>query len=465
MPPNAAELTTAEIDRVFGARQLALRYEEAGAVERVESALAWTKLREQPFRERLLLWGHDLLNDATVRRPSISESVEHQGEVEGVLDRLSEQFPRADREGLRQYAQRRGLISTEAAATSTPGTSGHRIPKPPGRVALGLGLLWALLAFGLGRLTGLVGSSPVSLAMGVSPWLAAAVVAVAGAFAGRQYLQRSRLFPRYRSTWVIQDTRGAWFTFTWGYTATVAVASTPWWVAVAWMLLSAGVPLAVPRLRRRLLDSVNATRGLRLEGRELLGKSPKYAKNVFVPPSSDLTSQGPAAPRTLPDALRDGSVCRSVADSADGVRMLAEHADVEETGFAGDVQQVAALILVDVICAATGLSDLRQAAEYGSGIRRLTAEAVALWAGHSFVVADPSCVPRTVGRAVAGWYRDEADAYLEFARRFLPAERVGEALLVAVSVLREGVGGDLAHDVVYRLETLFAAVAKAYRAA
>ena len=464
IPPRNQPQTTEDVDRVFKGHLTQMHEGRAPTLERVESVLAWSTLRDEEFRSTLsYFYDYGILNQPTNREAGPAELLEYQEQVDAIrADAATEALGRLADGGSERSAKRleerifnrRHNEETRVRRPALPSVEETWEPRRPVLKSLGWGALWTLLTVALGGFAYLVdvpGLVPEFLAG--KPWvsLVAAVVSVAVVFyvAHGWYVYK----PSSQNKWLYGDKRGRWPLLVWALVSVSVGVAFPLWVLALWVPVSAGVPLLIPRFRERLIESVGAVEGPMLELRELRGSPGKFRANVFVPANSTIQAEAAALPYSLPVRSRDGSGAYSVDASQEALLSLAEHSSVEPSGLANDVHKVVGAVLLDVVVGATGVDDLRLIGQYGSGPMRLVARAVTLGLGQD-VLPVPGELDGRPGRAVADWREGEADAYREFTSKLLSEDDARLALRVAVTELDAAVDYDFPHQVRYRLETL-----------
>lgn len=465
--PNYRQEHTAEsVDQVFKQHLADLRARGADTVERTEAVLAWSVLRDDTLREKLrYFYDYEVLNQATHREVGPGELLEYEEQYDKIrreaaaeaAEMVSNGVSEKRAEWVERYTvRRRHDEETSLHRPGLPGVTETWSPRGHGVKSLGLAAAWVGFTLGLVVLATLLGvAGPVAGVLTGSPVIAA--IAGVGALGSVAWNIHGRYVsePRSWNRWLEGDTRGNWPLFVWGLLAISVGVAFPPWVAALWIPVSAGVPLLVPRLRRRLLESVGGVNGAMLEPGELLLREPRFSSNRFVPANSTIQADAPAMPPGLPVRSRDGSSGLTIDSSQETLQALAEHAGLEASGLESGVHKVAGAILLDVLVATTGVDDLRLVGQYGSGSIRILARALSIGLGQELATADgePPGVPRP-GRAVAPWYVQEATAFREFAEKHLCEQDARLALRMAADVLLEARALDYPHVALYRLETL-----------
>lgn len=456
---------TDEVDEVFKGHFRQLLDQAAPAVERAESALAWSVLREDDFRRDLAFnYDWEVLNTAWRREPGIAEELDYQQQIDDLNREVAEDAEAMRAAGedesyiqsfIRHATARRFNRRVEMKYPTLPSVDREGDDDGTLVKAASIGAAWTLITGVLAVIAHLLGfSGPVTNLLAHSPWLyvPAALLAVPVAALPFYICLDSR--PESHNRWLMRDYRSFWPAFTWCAAVATSVVVLPFWATAALVPVSAVALLSVPAVRKRLLLALGGKDAAMLESQELIGRPARYGANLFVAANETAKARGAALPPSLPHMSRDGSSTDSTYSMQERVAELAVHCSVEPSGMAEDIHRVTAAILLDVVMGITGADDLRLIAQYGSGPRRITAQAVAIGMGQEPLTSSAlQTLPRP-GRAVAPWWEQEAEAYRAFVRNHLSEGDAAIAINAAVDVLLQAREYDFPHESLYRLETI-----------
>lgn len=467
IPNGHATPDVDEVDEVFKRHFRKMLDDAAPAVERAESALSWSVLREDDFREDLAYnYDWEVLNQAEDRDPGIAEELDYQQQLDAVHQEVADDVEIMRREG---KAQKHidGFIRYATAYRINHQVKMKRPSLPPAQSAgqevedsmlwrsLGIGAVWTAVTFTLAILAHLLRiAGPITNLLAHSAWLYVPAVLLSIPVAAIPFYLSLSSEVEFYNRWLNRDWRSFWPMFTWGAANATSVIVFPFWVTAILAPVSAAVLLGIPQVRRRLLTSVGGVDAPMLEPQELLGRDAQFGPNLFVPTNVTTKALGPALPPSLPHISRDGSSADSIYATQERVAELAAHCSVEPSGMAEDVHKITAALLLDVVMGITGADDLRLVAQYGGGPRHIVARAIAIGTGQEPLMSASMPERPKPGRAVAPWWESETEAYKKFVGQHLSADDAATAFSAAVEVLLQARDFDFPHESLFRLETI-----------